>query len=707
MLINEFEKLSLKKFKIKSILPDATILCLGRRRCFAKGTEVLMYDGSICKIEDIKVGDLVMGDDSTPRTVLEAHNGIDKLYKVTNKRGDTYTVNSGHILSLIYTAKKNIRDRKDKNSYQITWFDKNKIKLSYKSFNYKNKDKEKIYKQAKEFLDNLIDDRKIDLPIEDFLKLSKKYRNNLLGYQVPIEFPEQQQELPIDPYMIGYWLGDGMGHRPHTTERVASKSDMQKGEAVITCQDSCVLHYFVRNLQKIDCSLNYRQSSLFCYGINGIKVKGYKNNINYFLNILRTLKLTEEKHIPMIYKCNSRENRLRLLAGFIDADGHLGKRNDFEITQSFEHERLMDDIVYLVRSLGFSATKHIKNTSWTHNGIKKYGKAWRIHVNGEGIHEIPTLVPCKKANPRKSRVDALVSQIKVEEVNEGEYYGIELDGNHRYVLHNFICVHNSGKSFLVRDIFYHHRHIPAGLVFSGTEEASPFFGDFIPDCFIHSEYDPELIERVMLRQKKKIRETKMTGKSENGKLPENNLFIVLDDMLHDAQNWKKEKTIKNIFFNGRHYNFLFILTMQYPLGITPELRSNIDYVFIFNEPSIKNRKKIYDDYASAIPSFDAFNNILDACTQNHECLVIKTASNSTDLRDQVFWYKADAHTNFRVGHPKFWKYHNSHYNMNYEAEAEDEEEHIDKLKKKFAKTRKLKVIVSRKGDIVGYKPSSD
>ena len=47
-----------------------------------------------------------------------------------------------------------------------------------------------------------------------------------------------------------------------------------------------------------------------------------------------------------------------------------------------------------------------------------------------------------------------------------------------------------------------------------------------------------------------------------------------------SENWKKEKTIKSIFFNGRHYNILFILTMQYPLGITPELRSNIDYVFI-------------------------------------------------------------------------------------------------------------------------------
>lgn len=261
----------------------------------------------------------------------------------------------------------------------------------------------------------------------------------------------------------------------------------------------------------------------------------------------------------------------------------------------------------------------------------------------------------------------------------------------------------SGKSFLTRDIFYHHKNIPSGVVFSGTEEASPFFGNFIPDSFIHSEYDPELMESIMNHQKKKIREAKADGLSESGKHSSNNLFIVLDDMLHDAQNWKKEKTIKSIFFNGRHYNFLFILTMQYPLGITPELRSNIDYVFIFNEPSLKNRRKIYDDYCGMIPSFTHFCNILDACTQDHECLVVKTSTNSNDLREQIFWYKADAHHNFQVGHPKLWKYHSSNYNKNYEDVEHKDQVEVDKLKKKFAKTQKLKVIVSRQGDIVGYK----
>jgi hypothetical protein len=266
--------------------------------------------------------------------------------------------------------------------------------------------------------------------------------------------------------------------------------------------------------------------------------------------------------------------------------------------------------------------------------------------------------------------------------------------------------------------------VPTGLIFSGTEQANPFFGDFIPDSFIHSEYDPSLIESVLSKQGTKVRETRSLARktldgnktkltylpkdslvriSKDGLTSSNRFFIVLDDMLADASSWKKEKTIQEIFFNGRHFNLFFILTMQYPLGIPPALRSNIDYVFIFNEPSIKNRKNIYEGYAGMIPTFDYFCNILDSCTQNHECLVIKTSGNSTDLKDQVFWYKASEHEEFRVGHEKLWKYHNLNYNSKYNEERDFDQEKIDELTKKYKNTRKLKVIISREGDVVDYR----
>ena len=296
-------------------------------------------------------------------------------------------------------------------------------------------------------------------------------------------------------------------------------------------------------------------------------------------------------------------------------------------------------------------------------------------------------------------LDGSVSNIVVESVGVGEFYGFELDGNNRFVLGNGIITHNS---WLVRDIFFNHSDIPSGIIFSGTEEANPFFGSFVPDCFIHSDYDSELVEKVFTRQKKKIREAKDSGQSKDGCLPSNRFFIVLDDMLHEAKTWKNDQTVRNIFFNGRHYNIFFILTMQYPRGIPPELRSNIDYVFVFNEPSISNRKRIFDDFASVMPDFAYFCNVLDSCTKNHECLVIKTSGDSNNIRDQVFYYKAKEHDEFRVGHPKIWQYHDKHYNKHYDEEIDEKREKAD-LIKKYSKSNKLKVLVSKEGDFLAVK----
>jgi hypothetical protein len=276
--------------------------------------------------------------------------------------------------------------------------------------------------------------------------------------------------------------------------------------------------------------------------------------------------------------------------------------------------------------------------------------------------------------------------------------------NLKDIIHNatVLCLgrRRSGKSFLVRDIFFNHQKIPKGLIFSGTEAANPFFSDFFPDTFIHSDYNPSLVETAMTCNGKKVRTARNIYPELNGLLPSNRFCIVLDDMLADANSWKTEKTIKEIFFNGRHYNIFFILTMQYPLGISPALRSNIDYVFVFNEPSIKNRKKIYEDYCSMIPSFDAFQNILDSCTQDYECLVVKLSGNTSDLRDQVFWYKAKPRSNFKLGHPKIWEYHNKQYNNKYTQEQDQDQIQLEKLQSKYGKSKKLKVIVNRQNDII-------
>lgn len=125
----------------------------------------------------------------------------------------------------------------------------------------------------------------------------------------------------------------------------------------------------------------------------------------------------------------------------------------------------------------------------------------------------------------------------------------------------------------------------------------------------------------------------------------------------------------------RHWKVMLVITMQYPLGIPPTLRTNIDYVFILRENYIANRKRIYENYAGMFPTFEAFCQVMDQCTENYECLVINNNSKSNKLNDQVFYYKADNHNDFRLGSKEFWE-------LSKGLPDEDPEEEYDPTKSK-------------------------
>jgi hypothetical protein len=133
-------------------------------------------------------------------------------------------------------------------------------------------------------------------------------------------------------------------------------------------------------------------------------------------------------------------------------------------------------------------------------------------------------------------------------------------------------------------------------------------------------------------------------------------FVILDDCLYDSS-WTKDKLMRLLFMNGRHWKILLIITMQYPLGIPPNLRTNIDYVFILREPYIANRKRIYENYAGMFPTFESFCQVMDQCTENFECLVIDNNVKSNKLSEQIFWYKAnvDIRHDFKLGSKEFWE----------------------------------------------------
>jgi hypothetical protein len=228
---------------------------------------------------------------------------------------------------------------------------------------------------------------------------------------------------------------------------------------------------------------------------------------------------------------------------------------------------------------------------------------------------------------------------------------------------------DTGKSFLVRDLLFYHQDIPIGTVISGTEEGNGFYGKLVPKLFIHNEYNTAIIENILKRQRQVLKQIKKEVESFKRSTIDPRTFVILDDCLYDAT-WSKDKLMRLLFMNGRHWKVMLIITMQYPLGIPPTLRTNIDYVFILREPYIANRKRIYENYAGMFPTFESFSQVMDQCTENYECLVINNNSKSNKLQEQVFWYKADSHNDFKLGSKEFWE-------LSKQINSDDEEEQYD------------------------------
>jgi hypothetical protein len=212
---------------------------------------------------------------------------------------------------------------------------------------------------------------------------------------------------------------------------------------------------------------------------------------------------------------------------------------------------------------------------------------------------------------------------------------------------------DTGKSFLVRDLLYYQQDIPIGTVISGTEEGNGFYAKMVPKLFVHNEYNSAIIENILKRQRTVLKQIKKEMETYKRCNIDPRAFVILDDCLYD-NTWSRDKLMRLLFMNGRHWKVMLVITMQYPLGIPPTLRTNIDYVFILRENYIANRKRIYENYAGMFPTFESFCQVMDQCTENYECLVINNNSKSNKLHDQVFWYKADSHGDFRLGSKEFW-----------------------------------------------------
>jgi len=350
----------------------------GSGKCLGKDTPVMMYSGRIIPVQDIQIGDLLMGPDSTPRRVESLACGRELMYRVTPKKGDSYTVNESHILSVRMAAKNEI---------------------------------------------GYADGEIVNISVRDYLQQHKTFRHCAKGWRVPVNFPSTNELLRIPAYMMGVWLGDG-------TSRHFS----------ITTGDPEIAQEVAGYAAALGMRLRVEPNSVgsvVLYLVYG--PRGYAGRTGAPLgNALRSYGLVQNKHIPHRYKTGSIQERLEVLAGILDTDGHNTGRG-FDLT--LKSERLLDDVIFVARSLGFSAYKRSSIKKCYNNG--KVGQYWRCSINGP-VDSIPCRVQRKKAPPRRQVKNPLVTGLKVEEIGEGDYYGFELSGPDRlFLLGDFTVTHNT------------------------------------------------------------------------------------------------------------------------------------------------------------------------------------------------------------------------------------------------------------------------
>lgn len=374
-----------------------SVMITGPNGCHRKGQLVLMFDGSLKRVEDVARGDLLMGPDSTPRRVLETVHNFGKMVEVRPTKGKPFVVSENHILTVMRSR---IRTHPRKPS----------------------EDTEEIIK---------------DVQVSELLKLPRWYTGPRALYKLirtGVDFP-LIPEGPIDPHFLGVYLGDGGS--THGDVGVASADE--EIVAIIREQSEKyalqVRQYRAGQAQQYMLTLGRRagQTSL--------------NGLVRDLIALGLYKLpSESKFIPFQYKLGSRRTRLEVLAGLLDTDGSLDPGYFDYITKS---KQLAEDVAFVARSLGFYVFVRAKSS----HGQSGHSGPYRVGISGD-LSKIPTRVQRKQALPRRQRKSVLRTCFTLKPLGEEEYFGFRVDSDQRYLLDDFTITHNSGKTMIAKKLLF-------------------------------------------------------------------------------------------------------------------------------------------------------------------------------------------------------------------------------------------------------------
>jgi ABC-type dipeptide/oligopeptide/nickel transport system ATPase component len=203
----------------------------------------------------------------------------------------------------------------------------------------------------------------------------------------------------------------------------------------------------------------------------------------------------------------------------------------------------------------------------------------------------------------------------------------------------------TGKSTLLKDILYHIRkRVDTGFAISPTQDTIRMFEDCFPRSHIYNEYNLEVVRTLL---------NSLTSLTEQKKKRE--IVFTLDDCMFD-KGIMKTKEMREIHMNGRHLHMWFINCVQYLMDLGPELRSQIDYVFVLKENVISSRQKLHKYFFGIFEKYEEFSLVMDKCTNSHECLVLDNTQVNNSIEDSIYYYKADPDIGrFRLGKSIYFK----------------------------------------------------
>ena len=454
----------------------------GQFGCIDPETEVFLWNGKIKLAKNIIVGDILIGDDGTKRIVSKTISGYDNMYKIKNGKMKDYIVNSNHIITLFYSGHKSIYWKESTQSWNVNYFDNDEYKFKSKSIRiangktHKNSSKilkMKAYEKMVEFISKVDSNPIFDINIQDYLKLPKYIKNHLKGVVNSTVIQWKKTPLSIDPYILGLWLGDGMSdcHAFSSIDTEIIKYWAiwldKIGCEVVHCEnynnhESCT--YYIRRRGSAIDNDNYaigdkNHSHEKCKGCltskfkldccdwyfdknnNNYECKGYNKdcnfsvNLNPFKKIMKKYDLYKNKHVPNNYIINSKENRLKILAGIIDSDGTLIKQNDnykYSISQCVKRKHLLESFRIIAGSLGYRSKIY-----------KQKNNMIELSISGNNLEEIPIKVPRKKIKSNKFSRNPYINNIEVECIGKGNFCGWNIDKNRRFLLGDFTITHNT------------------------------------------------------------------------------------------------------------------------------------------------------------------------------------------------------------------------------------------------------------------------